>query len=704
MDSSYLMPPGKRSYDWEPPEANGREKRRASATSRAPPPPLKIGPDETIFRILCSGTKTGGVIGKGGSIIKQLRQETGAKIRIEEGVPGCDERVIVIVGPEKEKKEGKEQNVGADSNTQTKENTDEHNDGKGEDETEADEKGPQSEKELKREKSISPAQEALLRVLHRILDAETDVKADEEAEKRTAPIVTRLLVPTNQVGCILGKGGKIIQQIRTESGAQIRILSRDQLPACALSTDEVVQIMGDVPSVKKALLAVSDRLRENPPRDRDQVSGPRSVGPLSHGSTLSHGDVFPSRKSSSLMQGPPFGGLGSGSTVDYHSKGSSMSMLHETGPNLSQRMSSQEEITFRLLCSNEKVGGIIGKGGSIIKGLQRDTGSDIKIADAVPDEDERVVIITAPALSEGRLSPAQDAVLRVFNRIMSSVPEKEKMATARLLVPSNQIGCLLGKGGSIISDMRRATGANIRIFAKEQLPKCASQNDEVVQVTGEVEAVHEALIQITSRLQNNLFPGNPVPVGGVGMYNDMAPVPGPMASYRGRPEPGSPPGMYSRLGGPMQDIDQPGRLSAPVDRPGFPPSIHRPGGMPHKIDQPPSPGPWGMQGMNSGSGRNMTDYGRGYTPRGSFGSASQSAVVTSTTVEVVVPERVIGSIYGEGGNNLAQIRQISGAKVIMHDPRPGATEGLVVISGTPEQTHAAQSLLQAFIMSGQSSP
>lgn len=40
----------------------------------------------------------------------------------------------------------------------------------------------------------------------------------------------------------------------------------------------------------------------------------------------------------------------------------------------------------------------------------------------------------------------------------------------------------------------------------------------------------------------------------------------------------------------------------------------------------------------------------------------------------------------------------------MHDPRPGATEGLVVISGTPEQTHAAQSLLQAFIMSGQSSP
>lgn len=54
--------------------------------------------------------------------------------------------------------------------------------------------------------------------------------------------------------------------------------------------------------------------------------------------------------------------------------------------------------------------------------------------------------------------------------------------SARLLVHSQQIGCLLGKGGAIISEMRRATGANIRIFLKEHVPKCAQPNDEVVQV------------------------------------------------------------------------------------------------------------------------------------------------------------------------------------------------------------------------------
>lgn len=53
---------------------------------------------------------------------------------------------------------------------------------------------------------------------------------------------------------------------------------------------------------------------------------------------------------------------------------------------------------------------------------------------------------------------------------------------AKLLVFSSQIGCLLGKGGSVIAEMRNSTGAYIRILGKDQNPKCASENDEVVQV------------------------------------------------------------------------------------------------------------------------------------------------------------------------------------------------------------------------------
>ena len=85
--------------------------------------------------------------------------------------------------------------------------------------------------------------------------------------------------------------------------------------------------------------------------------------------------------------------------------------------------------------------------------------------------------------SEQKHSPAQEAVIRVHSRIAEIGFEPGAAVIARLLVHSQQIGCLLGKGGFIISEMRRATGASIRIFTKEQVPKCGTPNDEVVQVT-----------------------------------------------------------------------------------------------------------------------------------------------------------------------------------------------------------------------------
>ena len=85
--------------------------------------------------------------------------------------------------------------------------------------------------------------------------------------------------------------------------------------------------------------------------------------------------------------------------------------------------------------------------------------------------------------SEQRHSPAQDAIIRVHSRIAEIGFEPGAAVVARLLVHSQQIGCLLGKGGFIITELRRATGASIRIFPKEQVPKYGSQNDEVVQVS-----------------------------------------------------------------------------------------------------------------------------------------------------------------------------------------------------------------------------
>jgi predicted RNA-binding protein YlqC (UPF0109 family) len=39
-------------------------------------------PGDVVFRILCNKSKTGQVIGKGGSVIKQLRDETLSRIKV----------------------------------------------------------------------------------------------------------------------------------------------------------------------------------------------------------------------------------------------------------------------------------------------------------------------------------------------------------------------------------------------------------------------------------------------------------------------------------------------------------------------------------------------------------------------------------------------------------------------------------------------
>lgn len=59
--------------------------------------------------------------------------------------------------------------------------------------------------------------------------------------------------------------------------------------------------------------------------------------------------------------------------------------------------------------------------------------------------------------------------------------------------------------------------------------------------------------------------------------------------------------------------------------------------------------------------------------------------------------------YNRVLNWLCSHYQISGAKVTVREPRPGTSNRTtIILSGTPDETQAAQSLLQAFIISGSS--
>lgn len=75
-------------------------------------------------------------------------------------------------------------------------------------------------------------------------------------------------------------------------------------------------------------------------------------------------------------------------------------------------------------------------------------------------------------------SMSVEAVLLLQGKIND---EDDDTVIMRLLVPSKVIGCIIGKSGSIINEIRKRTKVDVRI-SKGEKPNCADINDELVEV------------------------------------------------------------------------------------------------------------------------------------------------------------------------------------------------------------------------------
>ncbi|EPS60109.1 hypothetical protein M569_14694, partial [Genlisea aurea] len=413
---------GKRPHSQSGYSDGGGDKRRNVGGDREA---FSVAQEDTVYRYLTPGKKIGSIIGRGGEIVKQLRADTRSKIRIGESVPGCDERIVTLYS----------------SNEET-------NDVEGFD------------------TRICPAQDALFRVHDRIVADDATMEEDSE---ETPLVIVRLLVPSDQIGCIIGKGGQVIQNIRADSGAQIRILKDENLPVCAMRTDELVQISGDASVVKKALKQISARIHDNPSRFQHLLSSSAPSSYPSGSSVLSAGAQLMGL--TSVMA--PYSG--------YKSEAADWSRSLYAAP---RGDIPARDFSLRLVCPLANVGGVIGKGGAIINQIRQDSRATIKVESSAAEGDDCVIEVIAKEVFEDAFSPVIDAVIRLHPRCSEKVERDSGLVsfTTRLLVPSSQIGCLIGKGGSIISDMRRISKASIRILSKENLPKIASEDDEMVQV------------------------------------------------------------------------------------------------------------------------------------------------------------------------------------------------------------------------------
>ncbi|XP_019378804.1 PREDICTED: poly(rC)-binding protein 3 isoform X18 [Gavialis gangeticus] len=266
-------------------------------------------------------------------------------------------------------------------------------------------------------------------------------------------LTIRLLMHGKEVGSIIGKKGETVKKMREESGARINI-SEGNCP------ERIVTITGPTDAIFKAFAMIAYKFEE---------------------------DIINSMSNSTATSKPP--------------------------------------VTLRLVVPASQCGSLIGKGGSKIKEIRESTGAQVQVAgDMLPNSTERavtisgtpdaiiqcvkqicVVMLEVQSVTMGAYTiqgqyaiPHPDQLTKLHQLAMQQTPftplgqttpafPGEKLplhsseeaqnlmgqssgldasppaSTHELTIPNDLIGCIIGRQGTKINEIRQMSGAQIKI-------------------------------------------------------------------------------------------------------------------------------------------------------------------------------------------------------------------------------------------------
>ncbi|CAO1354099.1 unnamed protein product [Diamesa serratosioi] len=280
-------------------------------------------------------------------------------------------------------------------------------------------------------------------------------------------IPLRLIVPASQCGSLIGKGGSKIKEIREVTGCSIQVAS-EMLPN---STERAVTLTGTSDAITQCIHQICCVMLESPPkgatipyRPKPQVNGPVI---LANGQayTIQGNFAVPAQETCTVF--PLFSGLHSGIT------GLSDPMLK--GAHLQGAVPPhhfQHHIPDMTGLSKNPLAGLAALG----------------LAGAMPNNQ---------GLNQSALAALAGSQLRTTqNRTQTTNTQQHEMT-----VPNDLIGCIIGKGGTKIAEIRQISGAMIRISNCEE--REGGNTDRTITISGNPDAVALAqyLINMSVELQ-----------------------------------------------------------------------------------------------------------------------------------------------------------------------------------------------------------
>ncbi|XP_011434288.1 poly(rC)-binding protein 3-like isoform X3 [Crassostrea angulata] len=273
------------------------------------------------------------------------------------------------------------------------------------------------------------------------------------------PVTLRLVVPASQCGSLIGKGGSKIKEIRETTGASIQVAS-EMLPN---STERAVTVSGTADAITLCIQNICSIMLESPPKGATIQYRPKPVVPpviFAGGQAYTvPGQMQGVQASEKERLGIPKMEL---SKLHQLSLGQPIPIIPCTSPQLIQ---ASEMHNIQTSC-------------------------------------QQYCPRFMTSLTSQSTMPGLPHMAAAYPRATNTVPQalpaqpQQQQTTTEMAIPNDLIGCIIGRGGQKINEIRQMSGAMIKISnAEEGAP------DRKVTITGTPETIGLAQYLINTSME-----------------------------------------------------------------------------------------------------------------------------------------------------------------------------------------------------------
>lgn len=157
-----------------------------------------------------------------------------------------------------------------------------------------------------------------------------------------------------------------------------------------------------------------------------------------------------------------------------------------------KRIRRESDDKIRLLIPSNLAGAVIGKGGENIKRITSEFDAEVDVSKC--QGPERVITI------ESDLETCCSVIRDIMKKIDKGNAEEYEM---RMLLHQSLAGCVIGKGGSKIKELKDKIGCRLKIFSNA----APQSTDRVAQIIGKEEQCIECLTDIVELMKSTPVKG-----------------------------------------------------------------------------------------------------------------------------------------------------------------------------------------------------